>query len=179
MNNLNSSQNSNNLNDSSKTKEKLYSNDPSLDDILTYSDDISQNQSCNKSLSKQNIYKKDEKQNEGKPPIINSFNSDIAMSFLNNDKERTKHMKNLDYNNYSKSALKPLYRKEALYLNDYKNNNLYKSCNNDFKSLHFISFIKSENDPFDENIVNNLVRNDKIHYDVVGFARGRSIVCNS
>ncbi len=25
-----------------------------------------------------------------------------------------------------------------------------------------------------ENIVNNLVRNDKIHYDVVGFARGRS-----
>ena len=155
MNNLNSSQNSNNLNDSSKTKDKLYSNDPSLDDILTYSDDISQNQSCNKSLSKQNIYKKDEKQNEGKPPIINSFNSEIAMSFLNNDKERTKHMKNLDYNNYSKSALKPLYRKDALYLNDYKNNNLYKSCNNDFKSLHFISFIKSENDPFDENIVNN------------------------
>ena len=56
MNNLNSSQNSNNLNDSSKTKDKLYSNDPSLDDILTYSDDISQNQSCNKSLSKQNEF---------------------------------------------------------------------------------------------------------------------------
>ena len=61
MNNLNLSQNSNYFNDSPKTQEKLYSNDISLDDILTYSDDNSQNQSNNKSLSKQNISNKDEK----------------------------------------------------------------------------------------------------------------------
>ena len=90
MNNLSFSQNSNNLNDSSKTQEKLYSNDPSLDDILTYSDDISQNQSCNKSPLKQNISIKEEKQAEVKPqiPIICSFNTEIGMSFLNNDKEK-------------------------------------------------------------------------------------------
>ena len=84
MNNLNLSGNSNNLNDSSKTQEKLYSNEPSLDDLLTYSDDNSQNQSYNKPLSKQNLSIKEEKQTEGKPqiPIICSFNSEITMSFL-------------------------------------------------------------------------------------------------
>ena len=129
MNNLNLSQNSNNLNDSSKTQEKLYSNDPSLDDILTYSDDISQNQSCNKSPSKQNISLKEDKKVEVKPqiPIICSFNSEITMSFLNNDKEKSNNIiRNKEYN-YPKSASKPFCPKEELNLNEYNQKNLNKN----------------------------------------------------
>ena len=154
MNNLNLSENSNNLNDSSKTQEKLYSNDPSLDDILTYSDDISQNQSYNKSLSKPNISIKEGNQKEVKPqtPIICSFNSEITMSFLNNeDKEKLNNIiKNKEYK-YPKSASKPIFCEEELNLNDYKKN-LNKSFNDHFKHPNFIGF----NDPFEENIVNNL-----------------------
>jgi len=151
MNNLNLSQNSNNLNDSSKTQEKLYSNDPSLDDILTYSDDISQNQSCNKSPSKQNISIKEDKKAEVKPqiPIICSFNSEITMSFLNNDKEKSNNLlRNKEYN-YPKSASKPFFHNEELNLNQ---KNLNKSFNNALKHFNFLGF----NDLFEENIGNNL-----------------------
>ena len=91
MNNLNLSQNSNNLNDSSKTQEKLYSNEASLDDILTYSDDNSQNQSYNKSLSNKNIAIKESQKKEAKQPIINSFNSEITISFLNQNEKEKRH----------------------------------------------------------------------------------------
>ena len=53
-----------------------------MDDILTYSDDNSQNNSVVKSLSKQNIDIKEEKKPEAKPQTINSFNSEITLSFL-------------------------------------------------------------------------------------------------
>ena len=49
MNSLNITQNSNDLNESEKTQEKLYSNEESLDDLLTYSEDVSQNLINNKS----------------------------------------------------------------------------------------------------------------------------------
>ena len=152
MNNLNLSQNSNYFNDSPKTQEKLYSNDISLDDILTYSDDNSQNQSYNKSLSKQNISNKDEKQKQKEVktqvPIISSFNSEIAMSFLNSEKEKANNnIKNKEHK-YSKSASKPLIVKEELYFNDYKKI-LNKSYNNNIcKHLNLLDF----NDPFEENI---------------------------
>ena len=153
MNNLNLSENSNNLYDSSKTQEKLYSNEQSLDDILTYSDDISQNQSYNKSLSKQNISLKEEKQGEAKAqiPIICSFNSEITMSFLNNEKEKGNNIiKNKEYK-YSKSASKPFIGKNGINI-EYKKN-MNKSYNNkDIKKLNFTGFI----DPFEDNIGNNL-----------------------
>ena len=154
MHNLNLSQNSNNLNDSSKTQEMLYSNDPSLDDILTYSDDISQNKSCNKSPSKQNTSLKEDKKVEVKPqiPIISSFNSEITMSFLNNDKEKSNNIiRNKEYN-YPKSASKPFYPIEELNLNEYNQKNLNKSFNNVFKHYNFLGF----NELFEENIGNNL-----------------------
>ena len=151
MNNLNLSQNSNYFNDSPKTQEKLYSNDISLDDILTYSDDNSQNQSNNKSLSKQNISNKDEKQKQKEVktqvPIISSFNSEIAMSFLNSEKEKVNNNIKNKENKYSKSASKPLIVKEELYFNDYKKI-LNKSYNNICKHLNLLDF----NDPFEENI---------------------------
>ena len=151
MNNLNLSQNSNYFNDSPKTQEKLYSNDISLDDILTYSDDNSQNQSYNKSLSKQNISNKDEKQKQKEVktqvPIISSFNSEIAMSFLNSEKEKANNNIKNKENKYSKSASKPLIVKEELYFNDYKKI-LNKSYNNICKHLNLLDF----NDPFEENI---------------------------
>ena len=153
MNNLNLSENSNNLNDSSKTQEKLYSNEPSLDDLLTYSDDNSQNQSYNKPLSKQNLSIKEEKQTEGKPqiPIICSFNSEITMSFLNNEKDKINYNNKNKIYKYSKSASKPYFRKEEINIIESKKN-LNKSFNmNDIKNMNLISL----NDPF-ENIGNNL-----------------------
>jgi len=156
MNNLNLSQNSNNLNDSSKTQEKLYSNEASLDDILTYSDDNSQNQSYNKSLSNKNIRIKESKKKEGKQPIINSFNSEITISFLNqNEKEKINNIKNKE-KNFSKSACKLIYKTEKLNINNFENKKfLNKSCNNN-KHFNLINLIKNENDLFEDNIGNNL-----------------------
>ena len=156
MNNLNLSQNSNNLNDSSKTQEKLYSNEASLDDILTYSDDNSQNQSYNKSLSNKNIGIKESKKKEGKQPIINSFNSEITISFLNqNEKEKINNIKNKE-KNFPKSACKLIYKTEKLNINNFENKKfLNKSCNNN-KHFNLINLIKNENDLFEDNIGNNL-----------------------
>ena len=96
MSNLNLSQNSNNLNDSSKTQEKLYSSEVSLDDILTYSDDNSQNHSIDKSPPKEKNSIKNEKEKEVKPPtIINSFNSEITISFLKDKVNPTKNKLNI------------------------------------------------------------------------------------
>ena len=78
MNNLNITQNSNDLNESENTQEKLYSNEVSMDDLLTYSEDISQN--VNK-YSDIDILK------NKKIPIIQSFNSEVTMSFLNNQND--------------------------------------------------------------------------------------------
>ena len=153
MNNLNLSQNSNNLNDSSKTQEKLYSSEVSLDDILTYSDDNSPNQSINKSPLGQNNAIKNEKEKEVKPPIINSFNSEIAMSFLNqNEKDKINSTKN-KLNNYIKSASKPIIKREWMKLIEEKKA-LNKSFNEDFNK-YFKNFIKIESD-FEDNIGNNL-----------------------
>ena len=152
MNNLNLSQNSNTLNDSYKTQEKLDSNDISLDDILTYSDDNSQNQSYNKPLIKQNISIKDEKPKEVKAqiPIINSFNSEIAMSFLNSEKEKTNNKIKNKENKYPNSASKPIINKEELILNDHRKN-LNKSFNNFYRHLNFFGL----NNSFEENLGNN------------------------
>ena len=153
MNNLNFSQNSNNLNDSSKTQEKLYSNEASLDDILTYSDDNSQNQSYNKSLSNKNIAIKESQKKEAKQPIINSFNSEITISFLNqNEKEKINNIKNKE-KYFPKSACKLMCEREKI--NIFENKKiLNKSCNNKF--LNLINLIKKENDLFEDNIGNNL-----------------------
>ena len=155
MNNLNLSQNSNNLKDSSKTQEKLYSNEVSLDDILTYSDDNSQNQSYNKSLSKQNISIKESQKNEAKQPIINSFNSEITISFLNqNEKEKINNTKNKE-KKFPKSACKLIYKTEKINFNFFENKKFVnRSCNN--KPLNLINLIKNENDIFEDNIGNNL-----------------------
>ena len=153
MNNLNLSQNSNNLNDSSKTQEKLYSSEVSLDDILTYSDDNSPNQSINKSLSKQNISIKNEKEKEVKPPTINSFNSEITMSFLNNnEKDKINSIKN-KLNNFYKSARKPIIKRDLFNLVEEKKS-INKSFNEDLNK-YLKNFLKNEND-FDDNIGNNL-----------------------
>ena len=153
MNNLNLSQNSNNLNDSSKTQEKLYSSEVSLDDILTYSDDNSPNQSINKSLSKQNISIKNEKEKEVKPPTINSFNSEITMSFLNNnEKDKINSIKNR-LNNCYKSARKPIIKRDLFNLVEEKKS-INKSFNEDLNK-YLKNFLKNEND-FDDNIGNNL-----------------------
>ena len=150
MSNLNLSQNSNNLNDSSKTQEKLYSSEVSLDDILTYSDDNSQNHSINKSPSKEKNSIKNEKEKEVKPPtIINSFNSEITISFLKDKVNPTKNKLNI----YPKSAKKPLIKTELINLEENKRD-LNKSFNEDLNK-YFKKFIKEEND-FDENIGNNL-----------------------
>ena len=73
MNNLNITQNSNDLNESEKTQEKLYSNEASLDDILTYSDDLSQNQSSKKLPININVDNKKEKNenNKGEIELLN------------------------------------------------------------------------------------------------------------
>ena len=78
MNNLNITQNSNDLNESENTQEKLYSNEVSMDDLLTYSEDISQNINKNSDID---ILK------NKKIPIIQSFNSEVTMSFLNNQND--------------------------------------------------------------------------------------------
>ena len=78
MNNLNITQNSNDLNESENTQEKLYSNEVSMDDLLTYSEDISQNVNKNSEI--------DMLKNK-KIPIIQSFNSEVTMSFLNNQND--------------------------------------------------------------------------------------------
>ena len=78
MNNLNITQNSNDLNESENTQEKLYSNEISMDDLLTYSEDISQNVDKNGDID---ILK------NKKIPIIQSFNSEVTMSFLNNQND--------------------------------------------------------------------------------------------
>ena len=96
MNNLNITQNSNDLNESENTQEKLYSNEVSMDDLLTYSEDISQNANKNSDID---ILK------NKKIPIIQSFNSEVTMSFLNNQNDV----------NYSNKEYHPK--------TDFKNNN--------------------------------------------------------
>ena len=139
MNNLNLSQNSNNLNDSPKTQEKLNSNEISLDDILTYSDDNSQNNSVVKSLSKQNIDIKEEKKSEAKPQTINSFNSEITLSFLkekSNINELNKEKK------ISKSAEKPYLKQEKIIYD--KNINKSWKKDNYNHILNFLSPTKGD-----------------------------------
>ena len=155
MNNLNITQNSNDLNESEKTQEKLYSNEASLDDILTYSDDISQNVSTNKPNSNSKIVLKKESTNpditvklepfacKRQIPIINSFNSEVAMSFLNNPEDTpNNNINNIINNNnnnlnnkqsyYSKSESKS--KSRSLSNSDKKENQTFKSCSN-FKSI--------------------------------------------
>ena len=124
MNNLNITQNSNDLNESEKTQEKLYSNEASLDDLLTYSDDASQNQSTNRLPANIKNKNKEEKikdvidlSNKKQIPVISSFNSEVTMSFLNS--QNANNLNNKEYQ--SKSASKSIS----------KNN---KSCS-DFKSI--------------------------------------------
>ena len=124
MNNLNITQNSNDLNESEKTQEKLYSNEASLDDLLTYSDDASQNQSTNRlpaniknKNKEENIKDAIDLSNKKQIPVISSFNSEVMMSFLNS--QNGNNLNNKEYQ--SKSASKSLS----------KNN---KSCS-DFKSI--------------------------------------------
>ena len=151
MNNLNITQNSNDLNESEKTQEKLYSNEASLDDILTYSEDISQNPSINKPPTNINIDNKQENNdnnkgdiellNKNQIPVIRSFNSEVTISFLNNQNDN-----NINKEYHSKSAYKSQSKEK-------ENKHLIKSSS-DFKS---ISFTKSNIfDIFDFNENNNL-----------------------
>ena len=134
MNNLNITQNSNDLNESEKAQEKLYSNEASLDDLLTYSDDISQNQStsrlpkCIKNINKEgNIKGLIDISKKKQIPIINSFNSEVTMSFLNNQNDNNINNKQYQSKSASKSQSKD---------NEKKNKNINKSCS-DFKSISF------------------------------------------
>ena len=157
MNNLNITQNSNDLNESEKTQEKLYSNEVSLDDILTYSEDLSQNPSVNKLPINNNMDNKQEKTENNKGemellnrnhlPMIHSFNSEVTLSFLNNQNDNNNITKEYQSKSDSKSQSKNI---ENI---DKDNNNLIKSSS-DFKS---ISFTKSNIfDIFDLNENNNL-----------------------
>ena len=160
MNNLNITQNSNDLNESEKTQEKLYSNEASLDDILTYSEDLSQNLSSKKPPSKNNKIKEEENKknleqlNKNQIQIIRSFNSEVTMSFLNKSNDNN-NITNKDF--HSKSASKSQSQSKD---NDKENKNLNKSSSY-FKS---ISFSKSNNfDVFDFNTNNNLKDISEIH----------------
>ena len=157
MNNLNITQNSNDLNESEKTQEKIYSNEASLDDILTYSDDLSQNPSVNKPPININVDNKQEKNENNKDemellnknhlPMIHSFNSEVTLSFLNNQNDNNNITKEYQSKSDSKSQSKNI---ENI---DKDNKNLIKSSS-DFKS---ISFTKSNIfDIFDLNENNNL-----------------------
>ena len=157
MNSLNITQNSNDLNESEKTQEKLYSNEGSLDDILTYSDDLSQNQINNKPQNININEKKENKNgdielsNKSQLPIINSFNSEVGMSFLKNQNDNN----NINNNNdcHSKSGAKTQSKEDLK-----ENQNLSKSYS-DSKS---ISFIKSN--LFEQfNVNNNLKDLSEIH----------------
>ena len=163
MNNLNITQNSNDLNESEKTQEKLYSNEASLDDILTYSEDISQNISSNKPhsnskpiIKRENINPNVELLNKKEIPVINSFNSEVAMSFLNTpytpyDNNHNNNQK--EY--YSKSESKSKSRSQS---NDYERDKQnFKSCS-DFKSNS-----SNKNDTFECNMPNNLKDISEIH----------------
>ena len=155
MNNLNITQNSNDLNESEKTQEKLYSNETSLDDILTYSDDLSQNPSINKPPANIDINSKQENNeinkgdidllNKNQLPMIHSFNSEVTLSFLNNQNDNNNNItKEYHSKSDSKSQSKNL---------DKDNKHLIKSSS-DFKS---ISFTKSNIfDMLDLNGNNNL-----------------------
>ena len=160
MNNLNITQNSNDLNESEKTQEKLYSNEASLDDILTYSEDLSQNLSSKKPPTKNNKIKEEENKknleqlNKNQIQIIRSFNSEVTMSFLNKSNDNN-NITNKDF--HSKSASKSQSQSKD---NDKENKNLNKSSSY-FKS---ISFSKSNNfDIFDFNTNNNLKDISEIH----------------
>ena len=161
MNSLNITQNSNDLNESEKTQEKLYSNEGSLDDLLTYSDDFSQNQINNKPQSiiiNSNINEKKENKkgdielsNKIQLPVINSFNSEVGMSFLKNQNDNNNINNNNDY--HSKSASKTQSKED---LKD--NQNLTKSYSDSKPN----SFIKSN--LFEQfNINNNLKDISEIH----------------
>jgi hypothetical protein len=110
-----------------------------LDDILTYSDDNSQNNSVVKSLSKQNIDIKEEKKSEAKPQTINSFNSEITLSFLkekSNINELNKEKK------ISKSAEKPYLKQEKIIYD--KNINKSWKKDNYNHILNFLSPTKGD-----------------------------------
>ena len=162
MNNLNITHNSNDLNESEKTQEKLYSNDASLDDILTYSEDISQNIITNKSTTNRNIRQKekDNKQNielssKNQMQIIRSFNSEVTLSFLNNLNDNNNNITNKEY--HSKSASKSQSQTKE---KEKENKNMAKSIS-DMKSL---SLSKSNiSDLFDSNKNNNLKDIIEIH----------------
>ena len=161
MNSLNITQNSNDLNESEKTQEKLYSNEESLDDLLTYSDDLSQNQINNKPITNTNNYIKEKKENKDgdielsnkkQMPIISSFNSEVGMSFLNNQNDNNNNI-NINNNDYHSKSESKILSKEDIK----ENKNLIKSYS-DSKS---ISFIKSN--VLDFNINNNLKDISEIH----------------
>ena len=120
--NFNRTKNSSESKKSEKIDDKFDSKELSLDDILTYSDEPSQNQSYKKIEKIANFDKITENKNYEKPiPIINSFNSEVAMSFFNAQNDQTKKFK--EY--ISKSPVKFSKKEDNL---EYKA--LIKSCIN-------------------------------------------------